>query len=109
MFLPTGSTRCASGAFQVEVKVVLPHALRHNVATQIIARHIRIKSCSPSFHGHYRGCRANGKRRNQKVSTCSTSSTSHEPGPLSLRVIDVVMYTPSLRTAFTRYPRRCTT
>jgi ABC-type amino acid transport substrate-binding protein len=39
-----------------------------------------------------------------KVSTRATRMTSHEPGPVSLRVIDVLMYTPSSRIAFTRYP-----
>ena len=48
MLLPTGSTRCASGAFQVEVKVVLPHALRQRAAPKIRPRNVCDKRVSRS-------------------------------------------------------------
>src|SRR5205807_5020020 len=47
--------------------------------------------------------------RPQFTATCSTSTTSHAPGPVSLRVSEVFVYAPSSRTASTRKPVKCTT
>ena len=48
MLLPAGSTRCAFGAFQVEVKVVLAHAARHRAAPKIRPRNVCDKRVSQS-------------------------------------------------------------
>jgi hypothetical protein len=70
--LPNGSTRCASGALQVEVKVVVPQALRDSAAPQIIARNI----CAKGFSANPMWRDTDPSRREDRLGTVTSDNVA---------------------------------